>query len=113
MGLRPLPWAALFLLWGRRVAVAPAPPNRPRPAAGATLHEAPRLLRLEFSEAPELAVSSVRLLDADPREITLSPLPTVAADSLPVVIAHITAQLSAGPYTVPWQIAGRDRHPAH
>src|SRR5258705_7950254 len=113
MGLRPLPWAALFLLWGRRVAVAPAPPHPPRPAAGATLHEVPRLLRLESSEAPELAVSSVRLLDANRREITLSPLRTVAADSLRVVIADITGQLSTGRYTVRWQIAGRDGHPVH
>src|SRR5258705_6176995 len=113
MRLRALSWAALVLLSVPTVASAHAHLQRSRPAAGATLHEVPRLLRLEFSEAPELAVSSVRLLDANRREITLSPLRTVAADSLRVVIADITGQLSAGRYTVRWQIAGRDGHPIH
>jgi copper transport protein len=84
--------------------------RRSRPAAGATLHEVPRLLRLEFNEAPELAVSSVRLLDARRREIALSPLRT-PGDSLRVVIADVAGQLAAGRYTVQWQIAGRDGHP--
>ena len=39
--------------------------KRSRPAAGDTLRVVPRELRLEFSEAPELAVSMLRLLDPD------------------------------------------------
>jgi copper transport protein len=86
--------------------------TRSLPAADARLHEAPRLLRLEFSEAPELAVSSVRLIAARGGEIALAPLHR-AGDSLRVVIAEIAGPLQAGLYTVKWQMAGRDGHPVH
>lgn len=83
-----------------------------RPAAGDTAHVAPSLLRLEFSERPELGVSGVRLLDSLRREIRLLPL-RVDADSARVLIARIAGHLAPGRYTVMWQTAGRDGHPVH
>jgi copper transport protein len=86
--------------------------RRARPAAGDTVRIAPRFLRLEFSEAPELGVSSIRLLDSLAREIRLLPLRT-DVDSAQVLIADIAGHLAPGRYTVMWQMVGRDGHPVH
>jgi Uncharacterized protein, homolog of Cu resistance protein CopC len=85
---------------------------RARPAAGDTVRVALRLLRLEFSEAPELGVSSLRLVDAQGRDVRLLPLRT-APDSARVLIADVPEPLAPGRYTVRWQVAGRDGHPVH
>lgn len=85
---------------------------RARPAAGDTLRAAPRLLRLVFSEAPELAVSSIHLVDAQGRDVQLL-APHADPDSARVLIADIPNLLAPGRYTVRWQIAGRDGHPTH
>jgi putative copper export protein/methionine-rich copper-binding protein CopC len=85
---------------------------RSRPARGDTLRVAPRLLRLEFSETPELSMSRVRLVDSLRREIGLLPV-HADGDSTRVLIADIAGHLAAGRYTVLWQIAGRDGHPVH
>jgi copper transport protein len=86
--------------------------QRSSPSAGDALRAAPRLLRLEFSEAPELAMSTVRLLDSLGRDIRLSPVHT-AGDSLRVLVAELGEGLVPGRYTVRWRIAGRDGHPVH
>ena len=83
---------------------------RARPAAGDTVRVAPRFLRLEFSEAPDLAVSSIRLVDAGGREVRLVSL-RAAPDSARVLIADVFDPLAPGRYTVRWQMAGRDGHP--
>jgi copper transport protein len=80
------------------------------PARGDTLRVAPRFLRLEFSEAPELSMSRLRLMDALDREIRLLPL-HAAGDSTRVLVADIAGHLAPGRYTVSWQVAGRDGHP--
>jgi putative copper export protein/methionine-rich copper-binding protein CopC len=85
---------------------------RARPGVGDTVRVAPRLLRLEFSESPELGVSSIRLVDSLRHEIRLLPL-RIDADSARVLIADIAGHLAPGRYTVMWQMAGRDGHPVH
>jgi putative copper export protein/methionine-rich copper-binding protein CopC len=86
--------------------------KRSRPAAGDTLRAVPRELRLEFNEAPELAVSSLRLIDPEGHEVALSPLRT-ARDSSRILLADIGTLRAPGRYTVRWQIAGADGHPVN
>lgn len=102
--------AIAAMLFAPRDALAHGHLKRSRPAAGATLREVPRLLRLEFTERPELAVSSLRLLDAQGVAVALAPV-RAAPDSDRVLLADITGALAAGRYTVLWQIAGADGHP--
>ena len=80
------------------------------PAAGAQLSIVPRELRLDFSEAPDLTFSSIRLVSKAGREI---PLGTVAfaTDSRRSIVALLAGALEAGTYTVIWQMAGDDGHP--
>jgi copper transport protein len=116
MRVRPLGFAILGALCAMLLVPAQARAHghlvRARPAVGDTVHVAPSLLRLEFSEAPELGVTSVRLLDSLRREIRLLPL-RIDADSARVLIAGIAGHLAPGRYTVMWQMAGRDGHPVH
>lgn len=81
------------------------------PAAEAVLDTVPREVRLVFTEAPALAVSSIRLLAADGSEVPLGVL-SVDPDSATALVARITAErLSAGSYTVVWRTASSDGHP--
>lgn len=81
-----------------------------QPASGARLTTAPRELRLTFTEAPELAVARVALLGPDGTAVALAPL-AVATDGGRTVVAAVRGALTAGAYTVSWQIAGADGHP--
>ena len=101
---------SLLVLAGAADARAHGLLKRSRPAAGDTLRTVPSSLRLEFTEAPELAVSSIRLLDPLRRDVALAPLRT-AGDSDLVLLADIRGALVAGRYTVRWQVAGADGHP--
>jgi len=83
--------------------------QRAEPAAGAHLAVAPRLIRLTFTEPAELAVARIELTGPDGRPVALSPLRR--GDLATVVIADVAGPLSAGTYTVAWQVAGRDGHP--
>ncbi len=82
--------------------------KRSQPAAGAHLGEAPRALRLTFTEMPELAFTRIQLLGPDSASVDLGPL---AVDSTRTVSADIRGPLVAGTYVVVWQVAGRDGHP--
>ena len=96
--------------------VAPAPARAhaslksSTPAADSTLTVIPRELRLLFTEAPALAFSRLELLSASGAAVALSPVRT-AADSRRALVADIRGTLTAGTYTVVWQIAGDDGHP--
>lgn len=81
-----------------------------QPAAGARLTTAPRVLTLTFSEVPELAVSSLRLVfaGADSTPVALGTL-AHAADRH-AITAAIDGPLAAGDYVVYWQVAGADGH---
>ncbi len=80
------------------------------PAAGARLTQAPGMLRLDFSETPDLTFSSVRLTSASGREIALGAV-AYASDSRRSMIATIAGALDSGSYTVSWQMGGDDGHP--
>lgn len=105
---------ALLALW--LVAFAPATARAhgslksASPAADATVTVVPRELRLVFTEAPALAFSRLELLGASGSAVALSPL-RIAADSRRALVADIRGTLTAGTYTVVWQMAGDDGHP--
>lgn len=82
-----------------------------KPAADATLTAAPSQLVLTFSEAPALAMSSLRLIGPDSALVALG---TVTHDAgVRTLTANIVGPLVAGRYTVEWQTAGDDGHVQH
>lgn len=101
---------ALFMLVTPGVAFAHGRLKSSSPGAGAHLGTAPRELRFEFSEVPDLTFSKVKLLGPGGLPIALGPL-AYAAESKRTVIAAIPAALAAGIYIVEWQLAGDDGHP--
>lgn len=88
------------------------------PVANSTVTGPVRELRLDFSEAPEIAITSVILLGPDGRAVpTSSPAyvtdsatgsKTVLRRSIIVIIQGVTLP---GLYTVKWKFAGQDGHP--
>jgi methionine-rich copper-binding protein CopC len=65
------------------------------PAGGARLAAAPRELCLVFTEAPELAFTTIRLTGVGGTPVALAPL-VIAADSCRAVVAVIRGALVAG-----------------
>jgi len=80
------------------------------PSAGAHLGIAPRELRLNFSEAPELTFTTITLRGPSGVLVALGAVQG-ASDSRRAVISAIRGALAAGTYTVEWKIAGADGHP--
>lgn len=80
------------------------------PAAGAHLGVAPRQLRLDFTESPELTFTIVSLLGPGGGVVALGPV-QYASDSRRSVVTAIRGALAAGTYTVVWKMAGADAHP--
>jgi putative copper export protein/methionine-rich copper-binding protein CopC len=85
--------------------------RRSEPANGATLRTAPGVIRLTFSEAPQLAFTQVELFGPDSQRVALSELRVAAPDSAVVVVADVLGPLTAGRYRIAWQITSVDGHP--
>jgi copper transport protein len=85
--------------------------ERSDPAAGARLSAAPTAIRLWFSEAPELALSSVVLLDSAGAPVTL-PAAERGADGPRSMRIAIPSALAPGPYKVRWRVVAADGHPS-
>lgn len=79
------------------------------PAHDAVVAAAPTSLRLEFSEALELAFSGVALSDAAGNSIATGAA-TLAPDSNMVLLVPLGSRLAAGVYTVTWHALSRDGH---
>jgi putative copper export protein/methionine-rich copper-binding protein CopC len=84
--------------------------QRSEPSQGAHLAVAPRELRLTFNETVELAVARLQLIGPDSASVELGPL-ALDPDSATVLTVPVLGGLTAGTYTVAWQIAGADGHP--
>jgi len=82
------------------------------PAADATLAAPPAALRLTFSEAPELAVTTVRLLGPGDHAVALGRLVRARGDRA-TVVATPRASLAHGRYTVNWRTMSHDGHAMH
>ncbi|MHB0949130.1 MAG: copper resistance CopC/CopD family protein [Gemmatimonadaceae bacterium] len=81
------------------------------PAAGDTLRQSPAAIHLVFSERPELRFTTVRLLDADGREVQLAQPAMAIEGSEAGVLVAIREVLPAGTYRVEWQTGSADGHP--
>lgn len=79
-----------------------------KPASGATVNVAPTQLVLTFSEAPALAVSTLRLIGPDSALVVLGP--ATHDGGVRTLTANVVGPLVAGRYTVEWQTAGDDGH---
>ena len=80
------------------------------PASGAQLTSVPGELRLRFNERIEPSLARLALIDPSGAEVQLGELQN-PSDSARVLITTIRGPLSAGTYTVRWQVAGADGHP--
>jgi copper transport protein len=102
--------AASLILWPA-VLFAHVALRRSEPANGATLRAAPRIIRLTFSEAPQLPFTRVELIGPDSQRVALSPLRVAAPDTAATVVADVVGPLRAGAYRIAWQITSADGHP--
>lgn len=84
---------------------------RSDPAAGDTLRAAPAAVRLWFSQAPELAITTIHLNAATGTAVALAAVTRDTAVDAPVTAA-LRAPAPAGAYVVSWRTTARDGHPA-
>lgn len=82
------------------------------PAPDATLAAPPAALRLTFSEAPELAVTTVRLNGPGDRAVALGRLARARGDRA-TVVATPRAPLAHGRYALTWRTMSHDGHAMH
>ena len=83
--------------------------RRSEPGADARLSSPPSVIRLWFTERPELALTRVRLRTADSSEIALGAPARMTDDAMGVTVP-IAKSLAAGKYTVLWRTAAADGH---
>lgn len=107
----PLIFALGLLLFPAR-AWAHAHLTRSEPAAGSKLTSSPQLIRLWFSERPELSMTLISMKDANGKEFALVPPEKDRGDPL-VVSVRVSRPLPDGRYTVAWRTAASDGHPSH
>ncbi len=85
---------------------------RSEPMANAVLTKSPADVRLWFTQAPELTVTSIKVrsgVGAAAVQRALAPLARAAAANSPIV-APIGAALAKGHYEVVWRTMARDGH---
>lgn len=75
---------------------------RSEPVAGSVLEQAPSQVQLWFSEAPELKLSDVRLLDGSGKVVSREPVRAVPGDPLSLVLP--LPELPPGVYTIVWRV---------
>ena len=78
------------------------------PAKDQVVHQAPAEIQLWFSQAPELALTKVRLVG--PEDATAKVAKAVATDDDKSVKLAIVDSLPEGTYSVTWQTASPDGH---
>lgn len=85
---------------------------RAEPARDTTVAEAPKELKLHFSEAVRPQLAAVRLLHSDSSAVTVGSLSVGAALSrgYPPLVVPITGEMRPGRYTVMWRVTGADSH---
>jgi copper transport protein len=99
------------LLMRPAIAWAHAHLKKAEPAAGSSTSTPPHVIRLWFSEKPELSLTKVTLADSAGALVTLG-APAPDAEGLLAVSIPIPGVLGAGLYTVSWSTAASDGHPA-
>jgi copper transport protein len=106
----------LFLALGLLLLPVPAWAHahlkKSEPAAGSKVTSSPQLIRLWFSEQPELSMTVISLKDANGKEFALGAPQNDSGDLLTVSL-RVSQALPAGRYTVTWRTAASDGHPTH
>ena len=82
---------------------------RSEPAKDEVLAAPPTVVRLWFSLAPELAVTTVKLATAEGKPVVVGPLRRGSGANDPVE-ARMTAALVPGRYSVAWKTSSTDGH---
>src|ERR1044071_8234343 len=80
--------------------------TRSEPAANARLEVAPTVIRLWFSESPEVSLSSITLKDSSGTAPRIGP--ARRGETKTSIEATILDTLKVGRYTVDWRVAGSD-----
>jgi methionine-rich copper-binding protein CopC len=79
------------------------------PAEDAVLDSAPTEIRLFFSQEPQAAGTSLRLMAADSTRVSTGD-PEPSADDTAVFSAPVTGAMPDGSYTVVWRAMAKDGH---
>ncbi|MFN2637504.1 MAG: copper resistance CopC/CopD family protein [Gemmatimonadaceae bacterium] len=103
---------ALVMLLVPARAWAHAHLRRSEPAAGSRLTAPPLMIRLWFSEQPELSMTFASLKDSTGREVPLGSAGSGATAQLQIAF-RVLGTLSPGRYTLTWRTAASDGHPSH
>jgi len=77
------------------------------PAANASVTSAPDSIRLWFSQAPELKLTTVKLTGPGATAVELTPL---AKGDSALVTAGVKGAMAAGAYSVAWRTMSKDGH---
>ena len=85
--------------------------EKSEPSSGARITSTLTAVRLWFSEAPELAFTTITLLGPDSGHVSIGEVQHIPGEPLAVTVA-IRSALAAGEYTVAWQTAAADGHPS-
>jgi len=93
------------------IAWAHARLERSQPAAGSRVGS-PQIIRLWFSERPEVSLSGVSLKDQTGKDFPVGPAQPDATNPL-VVSFEISAAVPVGRYTIAWRTVSSDGHPSH
>lgn len=81
------------------------------PAASSVLPSAPDQLMLDFDEDVEAGLSSIRLFDADQKEVEIGRT-ELSGGNASVVVADLP-RLGNGTYVVVWRVTSADGHPVN
>lgn len=79
------------------------------PKEDETVAASPETVTLWFTQAPQMAGTSVRLLSEGGRPLDLEPA-TARADDSTVVVLNVSETLADGDYRVMWRAMARDGH---
>lgn len=102
---------AIALVGSPSAVFAHAHLTKSEPSPQARITSTPTTVRLWFSEAPELAFTTITLLGPDSGRVAIGDVQHVPGEPLGVAVAIRTA-LAAGEYAVIWQTAAADGHPS-
>lgn len=78
------------------------------PADGSTLEQAPKRVRLQFTEPVEAAFTTVKLIDTAGQEVESAKAEVPSDDAKAVVLA--LPALTPGSYRAVWSMVGPDGH---
>lgn len=85
--------------------------KRSEPAGASQLAAPPQVLRLWFSEQPELSMTFASLSDSAGNSLALSPADRETSGQMGIAF-HVLNALPPGRYTVSWRTAASDGHPS-